>query len=489
MLNRPSPNPNREAQPAALGTVSLQRRRASIAGRLWDGWVRLTGPHWSNFSKEISAQERLRRSRLISALLLLIVATIALLIPTLYVQPLIWRPVVLLAGGSVLVVLLNRWGQITLSGLAYVVMVDVALAGFIITKPIFTYSNIPNLDLFILALLISGIVLPRRLIPVVAALHIGLILAIFNLKQHDDLLAQGIQRYFGGQSYTAYINAILLQVCGAGIAWLHAWSVERALLRASRAEELAQAQLRIEEQSRLLADQKARLEHGVLMLQEVQERIANGDLEARVSLYENDLLPLAVNFNLLAERLGRVERIAQEHRRLEHALAQALEAASISTVGKDGAALPQTGTLADRVAPLLLHRRRVLEHLHEGGKQAEDLAVVLQRQQEQLHRMETTLRSARSLTGQVAHAAAQQQLRTSGPIISGPVESPGAGGLGGSATRREDQPAPPGSLRALLEQEQLLLEEASKMTVQSRELAARCAKGAHLLSQRLLEVR
>ncbi len=483
MLNRPSPDSEREAQPAAVDMVSLQSRGSGIAGRLWDGWVRLTGLHESNFSKEIGAQERLRRSRLISALLLLIVATVALLIPTLYVQPLIWRPVVLLAGGSLLVVLLNRWGQITLSGLAYVVMVDVALAGFIITKPIFTYSNIPNLDLFILALLISGIVLPRRLIPVVAALHIGLILAIFNLKEHDDLLTQGIQRYFGGQSYTAYINAILLQVCGAGIAWLHAWSVERALLRASRAEELAQAQLRIEEQSRLLAEQKARLEHSIQMLQDVQERIANGDLEARVSLYENDLLPLAVNFNLLAERLSKVERIAQEHRRLEQALNQVLEALAATSSGKGGAALPQTGTLADRVVPLLLHRRRALDHLLEGGKQAEDLAVVLQRQQEQLHQMERALHSARSFSGQAAHAAAQQHR------ASGPVELPGMSEPGGLAAKREDHPPSPGSVRALLEQEQLLLEEASKMSVQSRELGARCAKGAHLLSQRLLEAR
>jgi hypothetical protein len=484
MLNHSQPEYNREVRGAALDTAARQRR-PSITGRLWASWVRLTGPHWSRFSKEISAQERLRRSRLISALLLMLVAAMLLLIPSLFVQPLIWRPVILLTGGGFLVALLNRWGQVTLSGLAYVVMVDVAVAGYIITKPIFTYGNIPNLDLFILPLLISGIALPRRLIPPIVALHIGLILAIFNLKPHDRLLTEGIQLYFAGQSYTAYLNAILLQVCGGVMAWLHAWSVERALLRASRAEELAQAHLRIQEQSRQLEDQKARLEHGIQMLQEVQGRIASGDLDARVSLYENDLLPLAVNFNLLAERLSKVERIAQEHRRLEQALHQALEAAS-APAGKDGAALPPTGTLADRVAPLLLHRRRALEQLLAGGKQAEDLSVVLRRQQEQFYRVETALHSALALTSQAAHAATQQQLRSSGPMSGGVFES---GGPGGASARGEEQPAPPGSLRALLEQERLLLEEAHKTTAQTRELAQRCAKGAHQLSQRLLEAR
>jgi hypothetical protein len=487
MQNHPSPDYDGDAS-FSTRQAATRQHRPGIGGRLWEGWVGLTGPHWSHFSKEISAQERLRRSRLISALLIMVVAVIGLLIPSLAVQPLIWRPVVLLTGGGLLVVLLNRWGQVTLSGLAYVVMVDVALAGFIITKPIFTYGNIPNLDLFILALLISGMVLPRRLILLMGVLHIGLILAIFYLKPHDDLLTESIQRYFGGQTYTAYINAILLQVCGAGIAWLHAWSVERALLRASRAEELAQAQLRIEEQSRLLADQKARLEHGILLLQEAQGRIASGDLETRVSLYENDLLPLAVNFNLMAERLSKVERVAQEHRRLEQALSQALEATSTSGAGKEGITLPPSGTLADRVAPLLLQRRRMLEHLLEGGKQAEDLSVVLQRQQEQFNRVETGLHQALTLTGQVAHAA-HQQLRPGAQNISGPLDPPEAGGPGGTSARREDHPAVPDSLRALLEQERLVLEEASKSAAQGRELGARCAKGAHLLGKRLLEVR
>jgi hypothetical protein len=428
-MNSYEPSKGSQAEPLALPA------RAGVVRRLWAGWVRLIGPHPTLFSTSMSDQERLRRSRLVSALLLLICAAIGLLLPSLSVQPLIWRPVLLLAGGRVLVTLINRWGAVTFSGLAYVAMVDVALAGYIWTKPIFTYGNVPNLDLFILPLLIGGVVLPRRWIAPLALLHIALILSLFTYKPHDDLLTSGIQRYFAGQSYTAYINALLLQVCGAGIAWLQAWSMERALLRASRAEELTQAQARIEEQARLLAEQKGRLEQSVTLLQGVQQRIANGDLSARVPLSENDLLPLAVTFNVLAERLNREHQAAQAHRRLEEAIRYLLEAAS----GPGGAGFSPTGTLADRLAPLVLERRQASERLRTGGMQAEDLAALLQRQYEQLQQVQAVLRRAQAL----------------------------------------DSP----------EQARLLLEEANSMTTQASTLGLRCARGAHVLGKRLSEVR
>lgn len=167
---------------------------------------------------------------------------------------------------------LNRGGLVTTSGFAYIVLIDGAIAGYVTTKPIFTYGNIPNLDLFILTILIAGMVLPRQMIPVAAALHLGLILAIFNLKPHDVYLQVGIHTYFNNQAYTAIVNALLLQITGAGIAWLHAWSVNRAILRADRAEELAAARARINEQASQITQQKQRLEQGIAALQEVQAR-------------------------------------------------------------------------------------------------------------------------------------------------------------------------------------------------------------------------
>ena len=445
MSQRPQPaRVNGTGQPAraATGAPAPTVYRPGIINRAWSGWVWLTGPQPERFGSDITGQERLRRARLMSALVLMVVVVIVLLIPTLFVQPLIWRAVVMLSIGSVLVALLNRWGQVTLSALAYVTLVDLTLAGYILTKPIFTYGNIPNLDLFILALLVSGMVVPRRFIPLIALLHIGLILAIFNIKQHDSLLDEGITSYFAGQRYTAIVNALLLQVCGMVIAWLQAWSVERALVRASRAEELAEARAHINEQARLLAVQKQRLEQGIQMLQEAQARLAEGELNARVSLQDNELFPLAVSFNLMAERLSRVEKSEQDHRRLESTIQQLL---GPTTTGQRAAGAVQAPTRAvvDRLAVVLDQRQQFAERLAEGSGMAEDLRSVLQRQQEQFARLETALNTAQAVAKRPAQGEECAELHW--------------------------------------------LEEMCTASAQARELGARCVKGAQLLSQRLKE--
>src|SRR5690242_14487827 len=89
-----------------------QTPRPGLLRRLLVGWLSLTGPRPERFGSGITGRETLRRSRLISALLLLIVLAVPTLIPSALVQPLIWRPLVALAIGAVLVALLNHGGMV-----------------------------------------------------------------------------------------------------------------------------------------------------------------------------------------------------------------------------------------------------------------------------------------------------------------------------------------------------------------------------------------
>lgn len=453
-----------------------RRERTGPLRWLWQRWVRLTGPRPERFGSGIVGQERLRRSRLTSALLLLIVISLPTLVPSAFVQPLIWRPLVVLAVGVVLVALLNREALVTTSGFAYIILVDGAIAGYVYTKPIFTFGNIPNLDLFILTILIAGMVLPRQLIPVVALLHIGLVVAIFNLKPHDIYLQDGIRDYFDNQPYTAIVNAILLQVSGAGIAWLHAWSVSRAIVRASRAEELAEARAHIDVQARQIADQKARLEQGIRVIQEVQARVANGEYSARVSLQNNELLPLGVSFNLMAERLGRVERVEQEYQRLENALQQLNDTCDKVARGLPPAPPRATGTMADRVFPFLVRLHQLSAQLNEGSALAEDLRAVLERQIAHLSLAETRLIGSLSLAKDLAIETMQALPHAAGGISGGLPEGHQAKGEAGAT-----------HISSLLDQQITLLEQVKKYDEQARTLGTRCMQGAHILSQRLKE--
>jgi HAMP domain-containing protein len=145
------------------------------------------------------------------------------------------------------------------------------------------------------------------------------------LLPYDPLLTQEITLNQKGFAYAELSDAFLIQIVGATIAWLGAWSVDRALLRTSRAEEVAEARKRLNEQAQQIVAQKHRLDYGMSMLKEAQARFANGDYTARVKLQDNELTPLALSFNLLAERLYRITQIAQEYTRLEQALQQLFE--------------------------------------------------------------------------------------------------------------------------------------------------------------------
>ncbi len=455
-------------------------RRSGPLRRPWKAWLWLTGPHPKRFGTSIASQERLRRSRLISALLILVAIVIALLIPSTFTVPNLWQPVLILAVMAVLAALFNRAGQGTIAGVLIIALADLSIAQNVVRQPhgLLTNTTLADLYLLVIAILIAGMVLPNIFISIIGAIQILICVGIFvNLTPHP-MLTQEIQQVDGGQAYTAILGPILLQVCGTFIVWLYAWSVDRAILRASRAEELAEAQARLNEQARLIADQKQRLEHGIQALQEVQARVANGDYTARVSLQGNELLPLAVSFNIMAERLGRVERIEQEYRHLESALQQLLDACTAIGRGLAPGALHATGTLADRIFPSLTRLYQLVAQMAQGSTLAEDLRAVMQRQHEHFAQLETRLVGALSIAKDLTIETLQTSPAPLGGIGS---NSPGAQPQGEPRTA----PAPP--ISKLLDQQIRLLDQAKMYCSQASDLGTRCTQGARILSQRLKE--
>ncbi len=292
--------------------------RSNVFQRLWKWWSMVTGPRKDTFKTDIFAQERLRRARLVSALLLLIVMVVALLIPSTYPSsPSIWIPIIILSLGGIVITLFNRAGYITLSSVCYVLLIDIALTGFFYFKPTpaINSTNMTTFDLFVVAVLVGGVILPKALILLTGILQILLITMIFFLRPHDTTLTALI--LFAGNTYVALMPTIVLQVVGTGLAWLHAWSVERALIRASQAEELAQARAELSQQALLTAQQKHRLEEGITSILEIHRQVAVGNLAARVPVHEDhELWQVGHALNLL---LMRIQQQTQDYRVLQAA--------------------------------------------------------------------------------------------------------------------------------------------------------------------------
>jgi hypothetical protein len=442
----------------------------------WNAWLRLTGPRPERFGSGIVGQEHLRHSRLISALLLLTAVVLVLLIPSALSVPNLWQPMLIQAVLGIVAALLNRSGQVTPSGLTIIVLADISIAQNILRQPYgLTNTTLADLYLLVIPILIAGMVLPNLFVPITGAVQVVISIIIFRYLPHDTLLTQEIQKVDGNMGYTSVLGPILLHVCGTGIVWLYAWSVDRAIVRADRAEELAEARARINEQARQLADQKQRLEQGIHAIQEAQARVANGEYSARVSLQGNELLPLGVSFNLLAERLGRVERIEQEYQRLDSALQGLLDACE--RLGRGAAPRSQraTGTQADRIYPFLLRLHHVSTQVAEGSQLAEDLRAVLERQIEHLSLAETRLIGSLSLANDLA-------IETIQTLSHAPKERP-SGALSAQSTD-EAQPAT-SHISNLLDQQIRLLEQVKQYDEHARDLGTRCMQGAHILSQRL----
>ena len=449
----------------------------NAAQRLWSGWVWLTGPKSARFGNDLASQEALRRARLISALLVIVLASICFLIPSgLGGYSLVWIQILTMASCGVLVAALNRWGRVTLSALVMTLLVDITLAQFILSLPNLNTTNLADFDLFTIAILTGGILLPRWLILSTSALQISLIILLFYLMPHDPVLDAEIGKYEAGLGYAALTDSILLQICATSIALLYAWSVERALQRANRAEELAEARIRISEQAHQIAQQNDRLAHGIALLQEAQARVANGDYNARISLEKNELLPVAVSFNLMVERLGRNAQMQQSFRRLEQAVGHLL--AAFMAVAQHMAAVTYspTGTVIDQAYPYLVRFRALTLALAQSMPLAEGVHLALQRQQNTLAQIESNLTNTLLLTQELAGVVAVAEAAYSTML---PQSLEGSR----SAEQAPDMPR----LRVLLERQAVLLEQTQQQCAHLAHVSGRGFHHARALTQKLRE--
>jgi hypothetical protein len=363
--------------------------REGIFHRILQVWLRFSGPDPARFNKSIEDQELLRRSRLLSALFSLIIVVVIVAAPTAIPDPTYWKPIICFVVVSLIALILNRSGRVTLSSIFYILAIDLTLTILMTTLPTgIRNSNIPDFDFFILPILIGGVVLPRRiLLWFLAAFHICLIIALFSLLPHDPLLTKEITVNQGGFAYSELSDAFIIQIVGTTIAYLAAGSVDRALLRASRAEELAEARRHINEQAGLIVEQKRRLDYGIAVLKDAHARFANGDYRARAKLQDNELVSLAISFNLMVERLNRITQVAQEYSRLEQALQQLFDLQNAILSGASLKPLPRSNTLADHIYPIF-HRcyqlgqiitrsNAALDRIHNGAIQQSNAASQL----------------------------------------------------------------------------------------------------------------
>jgi hypothetical protein len=255
----------------------------------------------------------------------------------------------------IVVIALNRAGQIVLAGSLLVAFITGAVFAYNLSSPLgLTMGQLPNYDALAVGVVVAASVLPRASGFVVAALNSGLIVADYLLRPHNANLIADAALYSSvtQQTISLLVRPIALQFVFALIAYLWVRGTDQAIARADRAEVIAALEARELERTRTL-------EEGVRYVRQTIALWAHGELQHRIPrmpmpfLQEmsDDLNGFIVRFAYLSNADYHLRRLQEEVSTLTVALEQLLQ-------GRTAIWPSPSGTALDRVLEILAEMRR-----------------------------------------------------------------------------------------------------------------------------------
>lgn len=333
--------------------------------KILEGWYAISLPRRSPPASP-AQREQLRYARLTAGLLLLTLCTFLPAAPIMiFFSPASPSspPIGLgMLGLLLLSLIIGRLGYQKLSASCIIVYVFLAVNGVLLTNPPGP-SLLPLFGTFTIAIVLAG-----SLMPPVAALITGALscidvtlLALFTLGVGADVYNKGAQlqlRTVNVFSLSVFLP-IAIQVVVAVVIYVIMKNLRDTIRRADRAEEIVALQAEVAEYERRRLREKEQLEVEVARLAETHARIANGDLNARVPLYEGHVLwSIAVPLNNL---LSRLQKLKSDSDMLAHTQRMAIHMAqqfhNILQSGRRNT-LSLTGTPLD---PMILEVNKVIE--------------------------------------------------------------------------------------------------------------------------------
>lgn len=287
--------------PASFSNPMGGMRRTGLLG--W--WLNLTSPAWPTYVVRVAERERLRKAELTSLSILAIFVCLVALVSNSLDDPTTAEAVVAIAISLLIAAVLNRTGRTRLA--AYLVpSVMLLIMAANVVQGSLGLIGLPIYDLFAIPIFLVSLIGDRRVTWVFAAVAITFVVGSYLTVSHEVLkLSNGVsfdsiayeQNIFG---VWGMINRhVTLLFFAAFFGWLGARSVDTAIARADRAEEIARLEHAIAEQTR-------QLEQGIETIRQTHARVANGDFAARAPLEQEHILwQIAYSLNNLIQRLQR----------------------------------------------------------------------------------------------------------------------------------------------------------------------------------------
>lgn len=322
-------------------------RRRGVVG--W--WLNLTAPPRPNRTLPIGERERLRKAELTSFSILAVFLLLVALVSNSLAHPSTAQAVGVMALGLFVAALLNRGGRTRAA--AYLVpslLTLVIMLAIVRSQGGLQLALLPAYDLLALPVFLVSLTASRRATWVFAVLSIAFVLADFALQPHARITAPGANRFddiqyaIGQVTWWGEVNRhVALILFAALFSWLGAWSVEAAILRADRAEEVARLE-------HYVADSKRQLDQGIQQILDTHIRVANGDFSARAPMSQDNVLwQIAASLNNLLGRLQKTGQAEHQLRRTESELRRLATALDDAQMGRRPIWPAPTGTAADLI--------------------------------------------------------------------------------------------------------------------------------------------
>ena len=307
------------AEQAGEDPTDRARQSAETSGiATW--WYRLTAPPMPPPGASFPERERARRARIAS------MTSIAVFLVVVFAVPIAWNDgaamfrVVVLFACTLVALVFNRLGRLTLAGLALIAGAEVGpVAGLLITPTGQLGVGVLSVHgLFVISELLA-VALLRPVSVIIVALFNSLFIALdMVLMPHTPALQQILQT----QGYAVIERPVMVQLFVAFATYTWVKVALQAMQRADRAEELYQLRQRETERARALDD-------GVASIQLVLVQLANGNFRARVPvLRDSRLWQVGKSLNHFIgrfERLGQMDFILQREQDEARRLAQAVD--------------------------------------------------------------------------------------------------------------------------------------------------------------------
>lgn len=265
-----------------------------------------------------SERERTRYARLTSLFLLVMLLITVLVTPMAIANA--YNPAAPYVAICALLTIVAAWpfsrmGYNILAAMLIVISPTIYVVGTVLTNPL-DPSIIPVFGALIVPIILAG-----SLMPPVSAIFAGILTSIIlilvsiwqpHTALYDQMFAKGL--------YTVFIVLpVLIQIIASIVIFVIMRNYGATIRRADRAEEiiLLQKELHVYEQQHIIDQQQ--LEEGIALVAQVHTAIANGDLEARVSLStEHPLWPITGPLNNLLNRIQRWKRNSDQFERTQY---------------------------------------------------------------------------------------------------------------------------------------------------------------------------